>query len=152
MEIKVHRYFEQDKDRTFGLLSVDCEFMGHTLEDEYRDVKVKSETRIPAGRYQVKFNENANTNMTKKYRDMFPWFTFHLWLQDVPNFEWIYMHVGNYDTNSAGCILIGSDADYDKKMITASRTAFEKFYKKVQKALHDNEEVWVTVKDEGEWL
>lgn len=151
MNITLHRYFEQDKDRTFGILSVDCVFECHTLEDEYRSKKVKSETRIPAGRYQIKFRE-VETELTKKYRNNHPWFTWHLHLQDVFGFEFIYIHEGNYDTQTAGCILVGEDTNYQNKMITNSRSAYERLYKKIQKRLHTGEEVWITIEDEGEWL
>lgn len=151
LDIKLFRYYGQDKDRTFGLISIDCEFECHTLEDEYRSVKVNGETRIPAGQYEVILNKK-DTPLTNKYADKFPWFTYHLMLKDVPGFSNIYIHIGNFDENTEGCILVGEQPNYSANMITNSTDTFERFYKKVAKALYDGEKVFITIKDEGQWL
>jgi len=46
--------FHDSGQSTLGLLSVNDQFLCFTLEDEGREIKVKGETRIPAGRYQIK--------------------------------------------------------------------------------------------------
>jgi hypothetical protein len=46
--------------------------------------------------------------MTKRYDKRFG--EMHkgmLWLQDVPNFKWVYLHPGNKKEHTEGCILVG---------------------------------------------
>jgi len=42
-----------------------------------------------------------------------------LWLQNVPNFEYVYLHIGNVVENSEGCVLVGDSyilkEDYELK-------------------------------------
>ena len=56
MELRVIRMYSQD-DFTIGALYLENEngreFLCFTLEDEHRDEKVKGETRIPKGKYQI---------------------------------------------------------------------------------------------------
>jgi hypothetical protein len=94
---------------TLGYLTVEGGFMGFTLEDQYQEVKVKHETRIPAGRYQIKFRE-VPSPMTQRYRQRFDWFNWHLELQDVKGFDNVYIHIGNDDDDTSGCILVGYQA------------------------------------------
>ena len=55
MKLEVLRISSQD-DSTNGILFDVTEgrkFLCYTLEDEYRETKVMSETRIPAGTYKI---------------------------------------------------------------------------------------------------
>ena len=60
MRLEVQRFSSGD-DSTLGLLfdvsGGDREFLCFTLEDEKRDIKVKGETRIPAGKYEIKLRK-----------------------------------------------------------------------------------------------
>jgi hypothetical protein len=85
MELITQRYSDGG-DSTLGLLFIDGQFNGYTLEDEHRDVKVADETRIPAGRYEIKFREAAASKMNQRYQSKYPWFTWHLWL---PFWAWL---------------------------------------------------------------
>ncbi len=147
MKLDLYRY-SAGKEDTIGLMFIDCNFECYTLEDEYRSVKVKGETRIPAGTYTVKFREVV-TGKTTRYKNKFPWFTWHLELQDVPDFKYIYIHIGNDDDDTEGCILVGDGVS--NRTITSSTQAFERFYKKVQKELHEGRTVTITVRDAGQW-
>ena len=69
-----------------------------------------------------------------------------LWVRDVPNFEYILIHIGNTDDDTAGCLLVGSTADKDKGFIGSSTTAYKTMYTKVLKALEEEEEVFITYK------
>ncbi|MDJ0685406.1 MAG: DUF5675 family protein [Alphaproteobacteria bacterium] len=105
MQLTLTRFLATD-DATFGLLRVDGAPECFTLEDEARDVKVMHETRIPAGTYRITLRDEGG--MTGRYAKRFP--EFHrgmLWLRDVPGFEWIYIHLGNTDDDTSGCILVG---------------------------------------------
>ncbi len=105
MELTVLRY-ASGEESTLGLLYIDKKFACYTLEDEHRDVKVMGETRIPAGRYQVKLRTEGSHHL--RYQQKFP--DIHkgmLHVTNVPNFQWILIHIGNDDDDTAGCLLVG---------------------------------------------
>jgi hypothetical protein len=135
------------KDATNGLLFVNGVFEAFTLEDEIRDVKVKGETAIPLGKYEIKLRTvgGFHTKYTSKYGA-----AFHkgmLELQNVPNFQYILIHTGNTDSHTAGCLLVGeTQQDLDKGkdgFVGGSGDAYKKFYPKVRDALIAKEKVTI---------
>jgi hypothetical protein len=137
MKLTLTRFSGQSTS-TLGLLFVDNSFECFTLEDEERVVKIKGETRIPEGTYQVKKRE-VLSGLTKKYRDRFDFFDYHFMLQDVPGFEYVYIHIGNDETNTDGCLLVGdgvkSNRFDQKNNLQSSTSAFERLYKRLSGAL-----------------
>lgn len=135
-------------DSTRGKLEINSNDFCDTLEDEKRSVKVAGETRIPSGRYQIKKRE-VLSGLTKTYRSKHEWFDYHLQLLDVPNFNYVYIHIGNYDDDTDGCILLGRGfTDYDdESAIWNSRKVFKEFYEIVSETLDKGEEVWITIYD-----
>jgi len=138
-------------DSTVGILFADGDFQCYSLEDEHRDVKVSGETRIPAGEYNLKLR-TANSGMNLRYKAKFG--NFHqgmLWLQDVPGFEWIYIHIGNTDDHTAGCILVGYDTVTDDHhgggSIQRSAKAYKKLYEKVYQWLDAGDKVTVVIRE-----
>ncbi len=96
-----------------------------TLEDGKREHKVWGETAIPAGVYRLELRTDGG--MTQRYAARYP--HMHrgmIWLREVPMFEWIYIHVGNYPSDTNGCILVGTTAG--KNRIGGSRNAYEAIY------------------------
>ena len=147
MDIDVIRYNSQS-DFTDGLLFIDGEFQVHTLEDENRTLKVFGKTCIPRGRYKIELRLEGgfHNRYLKKYGP-----DFHrgmLWIKDVPDFEYILIHTGNDDEDTAGCLLVGmsNNAD-DKGFISFSGQAYKKIYPKISKALLKGEEVWINYKN-----
>ena len=69
-----------------------------------------------------------------------------LWVKDVPGFEYILIHVGNDDSDTAGCLLVGSTSDKDKSFIGASGNAYSSMYPKVLEAIENGECVEITYK------
>lgn len=146
MLLKLYRFYENE-DSTAGRLEIDNEHFCFTIEDEHRDSKVQGETRIPMGRYRILFRKVLSP-MTEDYRDKFPWFSWHLELQDVPNFEYVYIHIGNNERNTDACILVnygclaipGSNASGQM-----STQAYERLYKKVSALLEDNVPVYIEI-------
>ncbi len=127
-----------------GLLFIDGEFECYTLEDEHRDEKVRGETRIPKGTYTVTFRNVGGFDA--RYKKKFP--EMHkgmLWVRNVPNFEYILIHLGNTDENTAGCLLVGESAK--EGFIGGSGNAYKKMYPKVADALSKGEEVTITYHD-----
>jgi hypothetical protein len=146
MDIDVLRY-NSKLDFTDGLFFINGEFNVHTLEDEARTVKVKGETRIPNGRYKVELRTvgGFNDRYLKKFGA-----DFHkgmLWVKDVPGFEYILIHIGNDDDDTAGCLLVAmsNNAD-DKGFIGDSTTAYKKIYPIIRDAILAGEDVYINYK------
>lgn len=107
---------------TIGDLLVDGEFFCHTLEDVIREVpgqpvaawKVPGSTAIPAGTYAFEIVHSPRFN-----RDVPR-------LIGVPGFEFIEIHPGNTDADTAGCILVGQWTG--GASISNSRKAFEALF------------------------
>lgn len=139
MKLTVLRLFD-DGDSTIGALFIDGVFECFTLEDEYRRVKVKGETRIPAGEYKITLRTEGgfHSRYVAKYGS-----EFHkgmLWVRDVPGFEYILIHTGNTDEHTAGCLLVGNTAE--KRGFTGdSGGAYVKLYPKVRDELIKGNEV-----------
>lgn len=148
MKLKLIRY-KSNGDATLGNLFIDEIYCTKTLEDEYRKTKVMHETRIPKGTYQIKLqNEGA---MTKKYASNPKLAGIHkgmLWLQNVPGFTSIYIHIGNTDDDSSGCILVGTSVDEANWKLNDSTNAYIRMYVQVVNALINKDEVFIEILDE----
>ncbi len=118
-----------------------------TLEDIWQTPKVPGKTCIRSGRYQIKFRKDLSP-LTIRYREKFPWFTWHLELQNVIDFTNVYIHIGNYADNTDGCILVGTNVDLEKEMITDSTSAYTSLYSYLKGHLNAGGKVWITVLDE----
>ena len=146
MKLQVIRH-QFGKDATNGLLFIDGVFECYTLEDEYRDVKVKHETCIPEGTYEIKLrNEGGFSNRyLGKYGEEFHKGMLHV--QNVPGFEWILVHQGNTDEHTSGCLIIGdTQQDLDVNFngfVGSSKVAYKKMYPKVRDALLNDEIVTI---------
>ncbi|QDH80283.1 hypothetical protein FKX85_15060 [Echinicola soli] len=148
--VTVLRYMD-DGETTLGLLFLRNKFFAYTLEDTFREEKVKHETRIPAGKYQLDFNRQV-TPMTERYRNRMPWFDFHLEIKEVPHFSQIYIHIGNTHSDTSGCMLIADGVSAGlPRSIVQSTLAYEKFYKIIHGLLQSNEQVTIQVHDE-DWI
>jgi len=148
MELKVLRY-NSELDYTDGLLFIGDRFECYTIEDEGRTIKVHGKTRIPDGRRKVELRTEGGFH--QRYLKKFG-ADFHkgmLWVKDVPGFEFILIHIGNDDDDTAGCLLVGSTADKDKGFIGGSTKAYKEMYIKVRDALLRGEEVYITYQTFG---
>ena len=153
MELEVLRFSSQT-DSTSGLLfeltDIGKKFLCYTLEDERRALKVRGETRVPAGTYKIKLRKEGgfNAKYTKKYGG------FHrgmLHICDVPNFEYILIHTGNTDEHTAGCLLVGDSQENNviikDGFIGKSGNAYKRIYPAIAKAIELNQEVTITYID-----
>lgn len=149
MDIKVNR-FSSGKEDTLGTLSIDNKFFAFTLEDEARTKKVMGETRIPAGRYEIKLRTEGGFH--NRYLNKFG-SNFHkgmLHLQDVPNFTWVLIHIGNDDDDTAGCLLVGDSSFSNVEepgKIGSSTNAYKRLYPVIASALEAGESVHITIQD-----
>jgi hypothetical protein len=71
MHLTVKR-FADNGDTTLGILYINGVFECFTVEDEERDVKVKSETRVPEGVYDVNLRAvgGFHNRYSEKYKDI----------------------------------------------------------------------------------
>lgn len=128
--IKLDLYrFNHNDTTSLGLLYLNDQFQCFTLEDEPRLQKIYGKTRIPSGSYQIKFREAGKLH--EKYKTKFSFHQGMLWLQDVPNFEFIYIHIGNTHLDTLGCILVGDGVTIDGARLTNSTIAYSNLYKKI---------------------
>jgi hypothetical protein len=147
LTIEVDRFaFANDSTGAFVRLSSDP-FTCFIVEDERRRKKVPGETCIPPGQYEVKLR--TDSAKFQKYYDRFP--DFHrgmLWLQDVPGFTYVYIHIGNTDDHTEGCLLPGlapvmlPDGEFT---VGRSKDAYVALYKRVCAAFDKNERVFVNI-------
>lgn len=142
MKLELLRFHDNGK-ATLGILKIDGKFECFTLEDEHRDKKVMSETRIPEGEYEIKLRTEGTHHIEygKKFPDIHAGM---LWLQDVPNFQFILIHIGNTEKDSAGCILVGNQALKSATLVD-STTAYKELYKKVSVELKAKKKVTIKI-------
>ena len=96
MKITLKRIFKGNQ-YTIGKLYIDGEYFCDTLEDAVRPEKIKNETAIPAGTYDVILN------MSNRFKKILPL------LLKVPNYEGVRIHSGNTKEDTSGCILVGEN-------------------------------------------
>ena len=145
-ELRLVRY-GSGLESTGGALLVNKKFLCHTCEDEYREVKVAEETRIPAGVYTVTLRQSGGMN--QKYAARFPFHQGMLHLENVPGFQWIYIHCGNNEKQTSGCILVGYTAHSKGGFeIARSVEAYTDLYKYILTAFNRGESVSIKVIDQ----
>jgi hypothetical protein len=136
MELKLKR-FDSGTNDTLGVLLMDGKFTGFTLEDEYREVKIPDETRIPAGTYDIKYTYSP------KFGKLM------LEVMNVPKFSGIRIHAGNTEKDTSGCILVGNVCRHNPNgdsRIEESILAYERISVKIISALN-REDVHITIED-----
>lgn len=94
-------------------------------------------TLIPNGRYQVVITVSPRFSVLEGRPVSLPL------LLAVPGFEGVRIHSGNTAADTTACLLPGTTAAKDK--VLQSQLAFNSLYPKIQAALDNNEEVWITL-------
>ncbi len=141
MEIIVLRISSQE-DSTSGLLfektDLGLNFLCYTLEDERRALKVKGETRIPAGVYEIKFRKEGgfDNRYKKKFAGIHKGM---LEIKNVPFFEYVLIHIGNTDEDTSGCLLLGDIQENNiiikSGFVGKSTNAYKRVYPLIAKEL-----------------
>lgn len=145
--------YSDDGTTTIGILLVNDSFYCYTLEDTFQEEKVKGETRIAAGIYPIRFKQE-DTPLTLKYKERYPeWFTYHLQLQNVPEFDSIYIHNGGDHDDTEGCILVSDSMSVSNKttVLSNSRNTFKRLYNFLRLKLDENIPVRMVIRDE-KWV
>ena len=156
MRLVVLRISSQEDSTSGILMKEDSEgslkFLCYTLEDEYRKDKISGETRVPAGSYPVVLRKEGGFN--ERYSKKFP--DIHigmLHIINVPNFEYILIHIGNTDEDTAGCLLVGNSQESNlvKKngFVGSSTNAYKAIYPEIAKAIEEGQEVTIEYKNIG---
>ena len=131
MIIKVHRYMSS-AEATLSRLFVDGTFVCYGLEDAFRPEKIDGETRIPAGVYKIVLRREGPNHLRyaadRRFRDIHDGM---LWVQDVPGFAWILIHVGNTARDTRGCLLVGMERDETRLTLSRSGEGYRHIYQRV---------------------
>lgn len=132
MELILQRGVPSDQS-TLGELSIDGMHVCYTLEDIIREVKVFGRTAIPAGRYRIFISFSAHFNKLLPL------------LMDVENFSGVRIHAGNSPEDTDGCILVGLAKAENR--VLQSQLAMAILYPRIQAALQDGGECWITIRN-----
>ena len=144
MNLKLIRT-KKGKESTLSELYLEGKFVGYGLEDAVRETKIKGSTAIPSGKYRLGFNTYGAMNA--RYRKRFP--ELHrgmIEILDIPNFSYVYIHIGNNTGDTSGCVLVGNkmafvDGDYE---IYQSKKAYVALYEKLVEMMLKGE-VWINI-------
>ena len=152
MEISLYRTWKKDT-YTIGRMFINGHFFCNTIEDKDRDlyqgmsedeidrIKVYGETAIPYGRYRVSMKRKSpKFSQKKQYAKCGGYVPY---LMNVPGFSGILIHIGNWATDSAGCILVGENKV--KGGVVNSTVWFWRLYDILKAADDAGEEIWITI-------
>jgi hypothetical protein len=143
VHIRVDRYLSNE-EATLSRIYLDGVFFCFGLEDQYQEVKVKDETRIPAGTYKIKLRTAGG--LTKRYAKRYSFHKGMLHLQHVPNFTYVYIHTGNNDDHTSACLLVGLGRSEENFTVSSSRIAYSRLYKAVVDAA-EKDDLTITYED-----
>lgn len=134
MDLYLHRIFKGET-YTIGNLYFNGKYFCDTLEDKVRvlrDIgdKIKGETAIPSGRYEVKLTYSP------KFKRVLPL------VCDVPYFDGIRIHRGNTSKDTQGCILVGENKVKGKVI---NSTKYEEELVKLLKQKKVGEQIILTI-------
>ncbi len=150
IQIRLLRY-QDDGQTTLGLLYINNKFYCYTLEDTWQKVKVPGETRIPSGVYPIDFRKEES-GLTSTYRKRYPeWFSYHIQIQKVPDFRYIYIHNGGDHTNTEGCILVSDSLNTAKgdTVLSNSKETFKRLYGFLETQINEGKKITITIDDEN---
>ena len=134
---------EKTEKSTISRLSIDGVFECFVLEDvdrglkqsmsasEIATLKVQNETAIPEGEYNVEitFSPHFGKDMPL--------------LDNVPGYEGVRIHPGNFPSDTEGCLLVANGWQLDE--VTDSRSAFSVLFPKLQAALAAGDKITLSI-------
>lgn len=134
------------KNSTLSHLYLNGVFQCYLLEDKVSENKVMGLTCIPEGNYSLKLNTQAGMN--KLYEKMYP--LLHKGMMEIvgiSNFSLVFIHIGNYHTDTKGCALTGHYWHHIKQdyQVLQSAFAYKHLYKTLLKLLANKENIIVEV-------
>jgi hypothetical protein len=126
-----------------------------TLEDEYREIKIPGETRIPAGKYEIILRTEGRTynkycdHRNQKIRELTRKYGI-LQYKNIPGFKYILSHIGNDEDDTDGCILTGNKAHNNSRgrgYIEDSTEAYIYYVSAVYAGMDRGERCYITIMD-----
>jgi hypothetical protein len=142
MELVLNTYYQQP-DATLGLMLVNGLAKYHTIERPYHKPRIPNASCIYAGRYEIV--PRTRSAKVDEYKRRFPWFRYHLQLKDVPDADYILIHIANFITDVEGCIGIAYGSDLYGKQLVDSMRAFRELSLDVYRRFDDGESAWITI-------
>ena len=135
MKVVVKRFADNGK-ATMGAVYIDGIFQCFSIEDEQREEKVMSETRVPEGTYLLSLRHSGtfNAKYEKRYSDIHKGILcVHNapdWKIVTPNmsFQYILIHTGNTEHHTAGCLLLNDSVNSKNFTGGSSVDAYKDFY------------------------
>lgn len=150
MKLELIRKYKKE-EYTIGELFINGKYFCDVLEDkdrgltsdmslnEIKEKKVYGETAIPTGTYKVDMNTVSpsfkDRIWAKPYNGKLPR------LLDVPGYEGVLIHVGNFASESLGCLLVGRNKT--KGMVNDSKNTFNEL---MDVLLADKDNITITIK------
>ena len=139
---------------TIGNLYIDGQYFCDTLEDRDRGLdnsmslteilnkKVKHETAIPTGTYDILMNVVSPKYSNSAYyllicKGKVPR------LDNIKGYSGVLIHTGNTAADSSGCIIVGYNKVKGK--VINSKVAFEKLYNILKVAANKGEKITITI-------
>ena len=132
---------------TIGKLHVNGKYVCDTIEDQdrffYGKPKMKGETAIPCGRYEVVQNVFSNRFGNKTfYKNLCNGYLPRL--LNVPQFDGVLIHCGNSSADTEGCLIVGLNKVVGK--VVDSQKTFTKLMKDyLLHAKRKGEKVYITI-------
>ena len=154
MKLELKRIAKRDT-YTIGKLYIDGVYFCDTIEDkdrglkqsmslnEIKQIKVKHQTAIPTGTYEITLHV-----VSPKYSQK-PWYVNLCGakmprLLNIPGYDGVLIHPGNSAADSSGCLVVGKNTVVGK--VTDSRTTFKNLYAKLKVASDKGERITITIK------
>lgn len=147
MFLRVDR-IDETFNSTLGRFFINGKPKCYTLEDDSDPVKVQGETRIPPGLYEVELRYEGG--FYDRYSDRFHENHPMLWLRNVPDYEFILIHILNFVKQTDGCIGPGTSFGFDEKgdyFLKKSEKAYKKIYYPIRNAIESGEKVTILISD-----
>lgn len=142
MEIQVSRIARKD-GYTIGRMSLNGVYFCDTLEDTDRGLnstmpldeilakKIKAQTAIPTGKYDVILT------FSPRFKRVLPL------LLNVPGYQYIRVHNGNRPDSTEGCLLVGENKV--KGQVINSRATLEKLMSVLLECEKRKEKITITI-------
>ena len=153
MKLQLKR-FKDDGDTTMGVFYINGVAKCFMIEDEERTVKKWGEMRIPNGTFEVSLR--AEGGFHNRYKSKFNQKDGMLCVHNAPNwkiiqdgitFQYVLIHIGNSDEDTAGCLLPNTSVSFGTMRGSGSTTAYKKIYPIIHAALKRGEKCTIEVTD-----